>query len=175
VDLAARFRTVLDRAWPRVEAQWELLPAALAETCTHVLPIDGAGISLTQNVRVPLAFSDDHAAEAERLQITLGDGPCLTAAQTRRPVVADLESMKSRWPLFQRQLVAKTPYRSVASVPLRANRMPAFGAMDLYSTQPDASAFPELEQLETGIARTASRVLLAAPTVVDPVGSVRPA
>jgi hypothetical protein len=175
VDLAKLFRTALNQVWLRGHTPWELLPTALVQSCVRVLAIDGAGISLTQDLRVPLGFSDELSAEAERIQVTLGEGPCLTAARTKKPVIADLDGMAGRWPLFQRQLVAKTPFRSVASVPLGMHRMLPFGAMDLYSTRPDGAVFPEIDQLESAIAGTASRFLLAAPTTMDATGTVMPA
>lgn len=110
----------------------EALPTALVEGCRQLLNVDGVGISLTQEVRVPLAATSADVATAERLQTTLGEGPCLTAAGQGTSLVADAESIAAAWPLFGAALVEGTPFRSVASVPLTVTDGGAFGAVDLY-------------------------------------------
>jgi GAF domain-containing protein len=118
-----------------------LLPMRLAEACVHALPIDGAGISAihgTNGLRVPLGASDPASAAVEALQTTIGDGPCLAAAQSREPVTASLADIERRWPVFFEAMMRESPFRSVASVALSRRDEP-WGALDFYSTQPDGT------------------------------------
>jgi hypothetical protein len=115
----------------------ELLPERLAHACTQVLPVDGAGISLffSADRRVPLGASGPVAAEAERLQFTLGEGPCLTAYAETAPVVADEATIATRWPGYYDALVTTTPIRGVVALPLR-DALQGIGALDLYLVPP---------------------------------------
>ena len=102
-------------------------------------PVAGAGISISGRLRVPLGSSDDAVARAERLQTTLGEGPCLAAIASADPLMADLESIAVCWPMFHHQLVAQTPFRSVVALPLFSPRERLrCGALDLYLTTPDS-------------------------------------
>jgi hypothetical protein len=133
-----RHMSVVDR-FHRVrrarEGDWsvEALPTTLVESCRDLFELDAVGISLTGEVRVPLAATSTDAVTAESLQTTMGEGPCLTAAGHGSALVADASSMAASWPMFGAALTGGTPFRSVASVPLRMNGGAAFGAVDLYS------------------------------------------
>jgi len=169
VNLHERFVAAVAQAYGRLAGP-ELLPLVLAEACATVLAVDGAGLSLTGQLRIPLAASNDHAISAERLQTTLGDGPCLTAAANSTPVLADDGTLADRWPMFHQELTEQTPFRSVASLPLQQPGRVPFGALDLYSAQPDAN---HLHQLATDTANIADQIaltLLAAPTTDDEDG-----
>jgi uncharacterized protein YigA (DUF484 family) len=50
----------------------EALPTTLVESCRDLFELDGVGISLTEEVRVPLAATSVDAVTAEALQTTLG-------------------------------------------------------------------------------------------------------
>jgi hypothetical protein len=115
----------------------ELLPERLARACVRVLPVDGAGISLffACDRRLPLGASDPVAAEAERLQFTVGDGPCLTSHATGDPVLADEATLRSRWFGYYDALVSHTPIRGTISMPLR-DELRGIGALDLYVVPP---------------------------------------
>jgi hypothetical protein len=117
----------------------EMLPERLAQACAAVLPVDGAGLSVffASDRRLPLGASDAAAATAERLQFTVGEGPCLTAHDTGRPVIADDEELGQRWPAFTDLLVSQTPIRGVIALPLEGP-LDGFGALDLYLLSPDA-------------------------------------
>src|SRR4051794_25812896 len=102
VSIAARFEDALFAVtepgldWP------ELLPHRLASACARMLPVDGAGLSLEGSAgrRIPLGASSEAAATAERLQFTVGAGPCVTAQDTREPVFAMNADLRRRWPAF---------------------------------------------------------------------------
>jgi hypothetical protein len=115
----------------------ELLPERLARACARVLPVDGAGISLffADDRRLPLGASDPVAAEAERLQFTAGEGPCLTSHATGEQVVADEPTLRSRWPAYFDALIEHTPIRGTISLPLR-DELRGIGALDLYVVPP---------------------------------------
>jgi hypothetical protein len=117
----------------------ELLPERLARASAEVLPVDGAGISLffASDRRLPLGASDESSAEAERLQFTVGEGPCLSSHADGDPVLAEEETIRSRWPAFYDQLVARTRVRAVISLPL-VDDLRGFGALDLYLVPPNS-------------------------------------
>jgi hypothetical protein len=89
---------------------------------------------MTEGLRVPIGTSGPAAVAAERIQVTLGDGPCIRAHEMERPVAFDEAGIAERWPVFHELLTAQTEIRSTASVPLRSIR----GALDIYFS--DASA-----------------------------------
>ena len=114
-----------------------LLPERLARAAAAALPVDGAGVSLffSSSRRLPLGSSDAEAALAERLQFTVGEGPCLSAHATGRPVAADEATIRFTWPLFYTELRARTAVRGIISLPLE-DELHGFGALDLYLTEP---------------------------------------
>ena len=132
-----------------------LLPLALVEACLEVLPVEGAGLSLTQELRVPLSASDPVVGRAERLQVTLGEGPCLSAAGR-----ATASTLALRWPVFHTELVRQTPFRSVASVPIRLPGGEGLGAVDLYSRDEQGAPFAAVPQAAPEIADEVASFLL---------------
>jgi hypothetical protein len=116
----------------------DLLPMRLAHACARMLEVDAAGISVLDSTgeRVPLGASSEAAATAERLQFTLGDGPCATAQRTRQPVFAVESDIRRRWPLFGDLLFAQTSFRGVVALPLQPALIGS-GAIDLLFVDPD--------------------------------------
>lgn len=152
-----------------------LLPEILAQACVAVLGVAGAGISMTMaELRVPLGASDEVSARAETLQTTLGEGPCLAVTATSRPLVADAEMMAQRWPVFYQEIVAHTPFRSIASIPIRSPDLPSFGALDLYSIDPQHLSLISLEQVMAEITDQIGTLLFEAPTVAFEHGITLP-
>jgi hypothetical protein len=177
VSLTDDFRSAVDGE-ERVDGP-ELLPTLLAEACVKVLHVGGAGLSLTRALgspralRVPLGASDETAAHAERLQTSLGEGPCLTAAASAEPLMADAVGIADRWPVFHAELIAQTPFRSVASLPVRwGEGAEPVGALDLYLTSPDAPC-PRL--LSGGIAETIAEMLFTSTATAERRGTWLPA
>src|SRR3954449_10762757 len=96
-DIAAAYRAALGRLVDPDES--ELLPVRLAEAVTDVLAVDGAGLSLfDRDFRVPLGASSEAASQAERLQFTQGQGPCLSAGRQRRTLASDGADLSGAWP-----------------------------------------------------------------------------
>jgi hypothetical protein len=167
MSLVDEFRSAVDEAGAARADRVEVLPTLLAQACVAVLPVAGAGVSMTQELRVPLGYSDEVAAAAERLQTTVGEGPCLTAASWGEPVVADVAVMASRWPMFTTKLVEQTPYRWVISLPLPAPDWPGqrWGAVDLYSIRPSPQ-LPAVDVLASEIAEPVAETLFRSPPLV---------
>ena len=133
MTIAGRFGAALEDATDPGLAGPELLPVRLARACARTLGVDDAGLSLVDasQQRVPLGASSEIAEVAERLQFTVGDGPCMTAQETRQPVFAVEEDLRRRWPVFTELLVGSTPFRAVVALPLQPVLAGA-GAIDLY-------------------------------------------
>jgi hypothetical protein len=174
VTLVDDFRSVVaEGCQERIDAA-ELLPTVLAKACVDVLPVAGAGLSLTDSLRVPLGASDDAAARAERLQTSLGEGPCLAATDSAEPLIADLDGIAARWPVFHLQLMEQTPFRSVASLPLLwGHPRQRQGAVDLYMTRPDLPSLP-IDVVAGDVADTIAEMLFASPPVVQRNGTSFP-
>ncbi|WP_448625173.1 ANTAR domain-containing protein [Geodermatophilus sp. URMC 64] len=141
MTIAGRFEDALVAASEPGSEGPELLPVRLARAVVRMLPVDGAGISLAGDhaQRIPLGASSEAAAMAERLQFTVGAGPCMAAQTGREPVFALHEDLRRRWPPFADLLAARTPYCAVVALPLR-EAIAGLGAIDLYFTRDDAVA-----------------------------------
>lgn len=131
LQLVARFQ----RAWtsePPVD-DGNLLPAALSRAAMRVLGADGAGISMMTepSYRLPLGASDTASATAERLQFTVGEGPCFTAYAQGRPVVVTEAGMTEQWPVLASLHFDQTPFRGGLSIPLHVGGT-RLGVLDLY-------------------------------------------
>jgi hypothetical protein len=153
----------------------ELLPMALSEAVVAVLPVEGAGLSLLTDLRVPIGASDALAVHAEALQTTLGEGPCLSAAAAGGPLAADVAAMAAQWPVFCQEFITQTPYRSVASVPLRLDDGRTLGALDLYSTRAERLQLDFLAEIGAEVADPIAVMLfggLPLPADADPLAGV---
>lgn len=138
--VARRVETSSARSWS---------PVLLAQACVDVLPVDGAGVSLSQKMlRVPLGWSSPAVEVAERAQTTLGSGPCLAAAAAGHALAADASTIAERWPVYWDEIQQRTPFRSVVSVPLRIDDRPILGALDLYAESTVLA--PQLTLAEVG-------------------------
>jgi hypothetical protein len=138
VTIAARFESALVRTdEPGLEGP-ELLPVRLARAAADTLRVDGAGISLVDaaHQRVPLGASSEAAEIAERLQFTVGEGPCTAAQDSREPVFAVEEDLLRRWPVFADLLLASTPFRAIVALPLQP-ALAGAGALDLFFEDAD--------------------------------------
>jgi hypothetical protein len=80
--------------------------------------------------------SDEVAAAAERLQFTVGNGPCLLAAQSGWPVFGVDPIRPRRWPVFHDLLVTQTPYQSIVALPLH-DELAGLGVLSLYFLRSD--------------------------------------
>ena len=110
------------------------LPASLAAACTRSLPVSGVGMALMTDdgPAGTIAATDGAAMELEQLQFTLGEGPCVDASRTGRPVLQpDLAlTAPPRWPAFAGGAL-EAGIRAVFAFPLRVGAI-RLGVLDLY-------------------------------------------
>ena len=106
-----------------------------------MLSISGAGISMVTKTgnRGVVCATDDVSARIEDLQFTLGEGPCVDAAQFGAPVmVPDLRTpddiVVDRWPAFLEGAGA-AGVRAVFAFPLRIGAINV-GVLDAYRSVP---------------------------------------
>lgn len=144
MSIAGSFESALAAVSGPELAGPELLPVRLACACAATLQVDGVGISLVDGAQqhVPLGASSPWAADAERLQFTVGEGPCLTAQNTRHPVLAGEEDLRRRWPVFTDLLLSRTPFHAVVALPLQP-ALAGAAAIDLYFER--SAAVPALD------------------------------
>ena len=137
-----------------------LTPAALARAAVRVLPVDGAGLSSTaEGSRISLGASGLAATKAERLQILLGEGPRIGAAESRTALVVDHDGLAVRWPSYAEELVTQTPFRAVAALPLYAPGGAVFAALDLYATDPKLDEQLDLAEVDRQVAAPVAALL----------------
>jgi hypothetical protein len=163
--LADRYLAAVVEGFDKAEHGGDLLPQVLARACVAVLPVMGAGLGLAEKLRVPLGGSDDAVGRAERLQTTLGEGPCLAAIEAGRALTAGEPEIAARWPAYHRELVRQTPFRAVASLPLRVPGQPPVGALDLYTDDVRMPPHAANAEVQAAIADQISGLLFDAPLV----------
>ncbi|WP_434995237.1 GAF and ANTAR domain-containing protein [Arthrobacter sp. Ld5] len=78
--------------------------------------------------------------QADKLQYTLGQGPCLSAWAEQRPIIIRDTRQETRWPKWIAS-VKGLPLRSVLSAPPLTTDGRHIGAIKVYS--PDADAFDD--------------------------------
>lgn len=145
-----------------------LLPTRLSQACAVVLEADGAGVTAFSGTnKLPLGASGPEASVAEMLQFSNGEGPCFSAFHTNTTVYAGPEVLANQWPTLHEELLARTPYRAILSLPIQRDRL-AFGVLELYFRDPHAIELYE----HWSWARTAAGTV--ADALLDPAGSGRP-
>jgi hypothetical protein len=112
------------------------LPAALVDFCARTLPVSGVGLAFMtdEGPAGTVAATDGTALELEELQFSLGEGPCVDASRTGRPVLQpDLaRTARRRWPAFAAGAEA-AGLAAVFAFPLRVGGI-RVGVLDLYRT-----------------------------------------
>jgi hypothetical protein len=133
VTIAERFASALAEVTHPALAGPELLPVRLARACARTLSVEDASLSLVDasQQRIPLGASSAVAEVAERLQFTVGAGPCMTAQEVQQPVFAVEDDLRRRWPVFTELLFGATPFRAIVALPLQP-ALAGAGAIDLY-------------------------------------------
>lgn len=114
-------------------ASW---PGQLVEGCQVATEMSGVGLALMGPAGTGgvLAATDGHAQRMEDLQFSLGEGPCVDATRTGRPVlVPDLTRYAAgRWPAFTPS-AAEGGVHAAFTFPLQVGAI-AIGVLDLYRT-----------------------------------------
>jgi hypothetical protein len=110
----------------------------LCRAAARTLPASGVGISVmsTDGQPATVAASDAHSATVEDLQFTLGEGPCIDAYSTGRPVFApDLTvAARVRWPGYA-PAAQEHGVQAAFSFPLQIGAA-RLGALDIYQDEP---------------------------------------
>src|SRR4051812_31792987 len=126
-------REILSTVWADARGD-EDVPESLVRLCAQTLPVSGVGLALMTDdgPAGTVAASDGGALQLEELQFTLGQGPCVNASRTGRPVLApDLAGTSSRsWPQFRAGAHA-AGLRAVFAFPLQVGGI-RLGVLDLY-------------------------------------------
>ena len=131
------------------------------------LDIDGAAISLhtAGNLRETLYSSDLTSDLLEELQFTLGEGACMDAARTGRPVlVPDMGDIaeSTRWPAYAQAVVEQAGVGAVFALPLQWATI-NLGVLDLCRKTPGSLPAAHLRDA-TGAADIAALMLLGLRT-----------
>ena len=129
----------------------EIARILIAETDPHatlqrvvslaVETIDGcehAGISVIEGRKVTSpASSDEVPAIVDQIQSDTGEGPCVDAIKEHEVFQTGRLSEEERWPNFTPRAIAESRVESILSLRLFVAEG-TMGALNLYSTQPDA-------------------------------------
>ena len=101
------------------------------DSCEH------AGISEVDGKKVTSpASSDEVPAIVDKIQSETGEGPCVDAIREHEVFQTGRLSEEHRWPKFTPRAVAESGIESILSLRLFVDK--TMGALNLYSTQPDA-------------------------------------
>lgn len=127
-----RIMAMLAGAGPGLETR------RLCEVCAEVTGVTGAGIMLMSGdvPRASVCSTDEVSALVERLQIDLGEGPCVDAFDQDRPVLEpDLAAPAiPRWLAFSGPAV-EAGVRAIFGFPLQIGAV-RLGALNLYCDRP---------------------------------------
>jgi len=121
----------------------------LLQSSCRAAGVDGAGVSIRSSpgTSEPLYATDHVATVIERLQFTLGEGPCVDSYSTGSPVlVPDLNDPRdgaaSRWPVFRSE-ATRLGTGAIFAFPIRIGAI-WLGAVDFYRQSPGPLSQPEL-------------------------------
>ncbi len=116
----------------------------LARRVLEVIPADGAGVLLLDSeARLHFAAAtDDRILVIERLQLELGEGPCILCFESGEAVISPDLGEETRFERFA-QRAMQEGLGAVHSFPLRLDGR-RLGALDLYSLAPQALTAEEV-------------------------------
>lgn len=167
-----RAAEILHGAWAE-SPDGARLPGTLAAACVRALPVSGVGLAfMTDDGPAGMVTATDGpATELEQLQFTLGEGPCVDASRTGRPVLQpDLaRTAPLRWPAFAGGAL-DAGIRAVFAFPLRVGAI-RVGVLDLYRDTAGALSPEELTEALC-FADAATLVLLHAQSEFPELGAM---
>jgi hypothetical protein len=138
----------------------------LLRSCCRDTGLDGAGVSIVSSsgTREPIFASDEVARVIERLQVALGEGPCVDSSVTGSPVlVADLtdpgDVVAGRWPIFRSE-ATRVGARAIFAFPLRIGAI-WLGAVDFYRQSAGPLSQPDLGTVLSSVEEVGLAVLEA--------------
>lgn len=142
---SARVAAILSAVWA-ASPDGGARPNALVHDCARALSVSGVGLALMtdEGPAGTVAATDGSAVLLEDLQFTLGEGPCVDASQSGRPVLQpDLAATaQRRWPAFAGGALA-AGVAAVFAFPLRVGAI-RVGVLDLYRDTPGVLTAGEL-------------------------------
>ncbi len=119
-----------------------MLDAILEKAVQTVTPAGDAGLILvTRSALIPQGATGTAPDVLDRLQVELGDGPCVQTARQQSSTSLANMATESRWPRF----VARARELGVGSmlcVPLWVDER-TLGTLSLYATSPEAFSDPD--------------------------------
>lgn len=142
IGVSDRFSQVetLIRQEPAVDGDGPGVAGGMRRLCGaagRALSASGAGLTVMvkDGMRGVTAASDQATERLEELQLTLGEGPCIDAFASQRPVlIPDLNSAAmSRWPAYAPAVHAQG-VRAVFSFPLQVGAA-RLGMLDVFRTE----------------------------------------
>ncbi|MDN5859139.1 MAG: GAF and ANTAR domain-containing protein [Pseudonocardia sp.] len=150
-------------------ADLAVLAGRICRACVDGLGVDGAAISLltASSARETLHATDPTADLLEDLQFSLGEGACIEAATTGRPVlVPDLAHAAdaARWPMFAAAVAEHTDVRAVFALPLQWGTT-NLGVLDMHRAAPGSLDGPRLRD---AVAATGTATLMMLGLRTDP-------
>lgn len=141
----------------------------LCSAAVRALPAWGAGLSLMTDagVRGVAAASDPSSERIDELQFELGEGPCVDAFTSRRPVLEpDLATGgTARWPVYS-AAAHREGARAAFAFPLQVGAA-RLGVLDVYRERAGVLSTEELAQALT-FADVATTMLLDAQEQAPP-------
>jgi hypothetical protein len=136
-DVRNRWARLLAASGPERAAQ----PLRICELCVDTLDVTGAGIAMVTAAghRGVVCATNEVSAKIEDLQLTLGEGPCIDAAESGSPVLLSnlgqsADVAVERWPTFM-ESAADAGVEAVFAFPLRVGAI-SVGVIDLYRDRP---------------------------------------
>jgi hypothetical protein len=146
----------------------ESLPERLCAACVEALPVTGVGLALMNDGGLIgiITATNGPARRMEDLQLVLGEGPCVEASQSRRPVLQpDLgTTAPERWPQFG-PTVIRAGIAAIFAFPLQVGAV-RLGVLDLYRDSPGMLADSELDEA-LAYADAATEIILELQGKVD--------
>ncbi|SDS04293.1 GAF domain-containing protein [Nocardioides scoriae] len=114
----------------------------IVDGCDHAsLMLRRRGGASGEGAAYTAGSSDETAAHSDRLELAIGEGPCLDVLRDDEPehhFCPDLRAASaSRWPALAERLVEETPVRGVAGFRVRVDDE-AVGALNIFSRDPRA-------------------------------------
>jgi hypothetical protein len=145
--------------------------SGVCAACAAVVGVAGAGImfKVGDHHHGSLGSSDEVSGLVEELQFTLGEGPCVDAYDTGRPVSEpDLADPRAvRWPAFSAPAL-DAGVRAVFAFPLQLGAI-RLGALDLHCDRPGELRV-EQHRDALSVAEVVTHALLDLQAAVSPGG-----
>jgi hypothetical protein len=133
----------------------------LCSAAVRSLPAWGAGVSLMSEdgVRGVAAAAEVKSERVDELQFTLGEGPCIDALRSRRPVLEPDMALggSARWPAYG-PAACQEGVGAAFAFPLQVGAA-RLGVLDVYRCEPGTLSPPELS-LALTFADVATTMLL---------------